>query len=295
MGTKRETVKGLPYSRDVTGKHLFRIRRTYVATHVVRLIKAKAVGAAKVDIALRGVALLPEHAGKRPVGFVLRRIPYQAIYDLCCDPLHFGADLDDPQVIDCKREWVRDQLSTLEQLGLVRRDRAGRAGRRPDIIVLKDDGSGDRFDDPGSVVVKGAFDRDNSYITIHGSVIRDPRFRDWGGPELAAYYCAMTAEQESPKRPPQGESGTGTWFRQIEWFRGKYRRDFEVVYNFGEKTLRKGFGSLADQGWLLRERTMRHDGQRFNRPRTIYTNRFQDSAMGAQVIDLAEYMRSASG
>lgn len=194
-------------------------------------------------------------------------------------------------MIDHKREWVRDQLVTLESLHLVQR--SDLSGKRPDIIVLKDDGSGDPFDDPGALVAAGIYDPTNTYVSVHGAVISDSRFRDWTGAELAAYYCAMTAEVEDPHPPKIGDSGSGTWYRQIDWFRGQYRRPIEVVYKFGERTLRTGLATLERQGWLVRHRRSRYNGERFAHPRTIYTNRFREASVNADVIDLVEILRSA--
>lgn len=281
-----DTKGGINYLGAITGKYLFRVRQRYVADQVAPMLSAKQVGAAKLDLVLRGIALLPEHAGARDPGFVLRRgVTYEDLHDLCRDPRVFTTDLPenamyDPVVIDKKRAWVAAQLRVLERRGLVRR--VERPGRRPDLIVLRDDASGKPFDDPGAVARKPG----NAYVTVHGHVIADPRFRSWGAGELAAYYCAMTAERFDPKRPDV--AGTGVWFRQIGWFAGAYRKPGHVTYPFGERTLRQGFLNLAEQGWIATRDVSRWRGERFEHPRRVYTNKFV--ARHTNVIDLAEYL-----
>ena len=98
--------------------------------------------AAKLDLVLRGAALLPEHAGKHAPGTVLYAYSYERLHDLC-RPANtfgdFGSEVDTPaEVVAAKRKWVGEQLRRLEALALIRR--VERPGRRPYLIVLRDDG-----------------------------------------------------------------------------------------------------------------------------------------------------------
>ena len=108
---------------------------------------------------------------------------------------------------------VRVQLRELERRSLVVR-RTDPQGRRPDIIVLRDLGDGEPYDDPTG--------KDGGYVTIHGAVISSANFRRWGAPEVAAYLCAMTADRFARNRHPQRKEprhvGSATWFRQADWF-----------------------------------------------------------------------------
>ena len=50
---------GVIYGRGVRGKYQFRVRELHIAKTYVPLMKAKKVGAVKLDLLLRGIALLP--------------------------------------------------------------------------------------------------------------------------------------------------------------------------------------------------------------------------------------------
>ncbi|WP_133869076.1 hypothetical protein [Ilumatobacter fluminis] len=265
------------------------MRETYVAGAAAEMLRKRQVGAAKLDLVLRGIALWPEHAGQRTPGLVLRRnISYEDLHDLCRDPHVFTMTLPedamyDPEIVDKKREWVRAQLQILERRKLVRRVPFA-AGRRPDIIVLRDDGSEEEFDDPGARAgqVPG-----NSYVNVHGPVISDPRFGLWGAPELAAYYCAMTAERFDPQ--PPSVAGTGEWCRPVGWFGGDRRPSGHVTYPFGERTIRTGLLALEEQGWISMRMLSRWRGSRFARRRRVVANKFVNAKARVKIVDLANH------
>ena len=211
---------GIEYAPRVVGKFLFRVREAYVAGPAADLVRSRRVGALKLDLVLRGLALLPVHAGSREAGHVLRhrRLSYELFHDLCRDPERFALDAphdidDDAAVREKKRTWVREQLQALEARQLVRRS-TDPDGRRPDITVLSDRCDGEPFDDPGATATAA-----DGYLTISGAVISSPLFRGWGAPEVVAYLCAMTADRFARHRHHKhtGEAtqpGSATWFRQ---------------------------------------------------------------------------------
>lgn len=264
---------GLEYCPGHRGKHLFRVRQTYVATQVGDLIRQRRPGAAKLDLVLRGLALLPQDAGDREPGTVLD-VSYEKLHDLVRDPYVYSTrdardvDLDDATVIEKKRTWVREQLVVLEKLNLI--ERRERPGRRPRIMVLKDDGSRDPFDDPGAdaaLSVPGS-----AYITIPGTSLADPRFREWTGPCVAAFLCAMTGEARDSTTAK--EPGNGRWFRTVEWFRGAYRPEGRTVYRFSARTIQTGLQELEELGQLTHVKMISFRGHRFDHPRKIYRNHF---------------------
>lgn len=283
---------GVEYLPGVTGKYLFRIRQSHVAAHIGPLIARNAAGAVKLDLALRGLALLERDAGQRAPGTLLPRIRYEELHDVCRDAHHFTIGLpenalDEPEVREKKRQWVRRQLKVLEGLGLVEIEL--REGKRPLITVLADDGSGRPFDDPGA----RASERGNSYVTIHGSVIASDGFCSWRAPEIVAYLCAMTAERFDPSPPKI--AGTGTWYRPADWFGGAHRLQGHVLYPFAERTIRSGLQRLEQGGWVT-SAPLRRDPRtrrRFSYPKKLYTNRF-DTAGKAQVVRLPQPERTAS-
>ena len=297
---------GIEYAPGVPGKFLFRVREAYVTGPAADLIRSRRVGALKLDLVLRGLALLPEHAGDREPGHVLRhrgRLSYQILHDLCRDPARFALDAphdieDDPATREKKRTWVREQLQELEGRQLVRRSTDPK-GRRPQITVLRDRCDGEPFDDPGATATAT-----DGYVTISGAVLSSAHFRDWGAPEVVAYLCAMTADRFARHRdrkhaaeaPPPGAA---TWFRQADWFNGKNpsapRPDGHIPYPFSTTTIQRGLRVLCDQGLITTRRTTINpqSGQRFaSGPRNIYQNLFAELGQ-AEVIDLDSY-RAAS-
>src|SRR6266536_3885077 len=244
------TLKGLRYGRGVIGKHLFRIRERHVAEHLVPLMKSGAVGAAKLDLVLRGIALLPAHAGAREPGLVLPRYRWEQLHDLARTSDTLGSDPPDvdssSEVVRLKRKWVSVQLTRLENLGLVRR--RPRPGRRPQLIVLSDDGLGGRFDDPDGTA-------GNSYVSILGGLISSGTLASWGAPELSFYLAAMVAERLDAYRAEAGGNsssrlGAGAWFRPLGWFADteRVRPAQHVRIPFSVPTLERGLSKLEDAG-----------------------------------------------
>ena len=279
---------GVLYAPGIKGKGAFRVRERYIAEAVAPMIRARRVEAVKLDLILRGLAFRPDHAGAREPGHLPRhedRLDYQALHDFCRDHARFAEqdphDIeDDRTTLEKKRNWVREQLRELEQRSLVVR-RTDPHGRRPDIVVLRDLGDGEPYDDPTG---KG---KDGGYVTIHGAVISSANFRRWGAPEVAAYLCAMTADRFARDRhrrrtgeepPPEGGA---TWFRQADWFNGENplapRPDGHVAYPFSTKTIQRGLQDLRAEGLIEARRTTFNPetGHRFSTgPRMVYTNRF---------------------
>ena len=297
---------GIEYAPGVVGKYLFRVREMYVAGPAADLIRSRRVGALKLDLVLRGLALLPEHARNRKPGHVLRHrgwLSYQLLHDLCRDPARFAQQAphdieDDPVTLEKKRTWVREQLQVLEARQLVQRS-TDPTGRRPDITVLRDRCDGEPFDDPGATATAT-----DGYVTISGAVISSQHFRDWGAPEVVAFLCAMTADRFARYRDRDhtGEAappGSATWFRQADWFNSTNpnapRPSGHVPYPFSTTTIQRGLRALCDQGLITAKRTTinPHTGQRFaSGPRKIYRNRFAELRQ-AEIIELDTY-RAAS-
>ncbi|HEX2391811.1 MAG TPA: hypothetical protein VHI77_02720 [Solirubrobacterales bacterium] len=256
----------------VVGKHLFRVRERHIADHLAPLIASRAVGAAKVDLVLRCVALLPHDAGNREAGTVLSRCTWELLHDLSRPSDHLGAvppGLDPPESVrKLKRKWVGQQLSRLEDLGLLRRDM--QSGRRPKLVIFRDDGSGEPFDDPDGSA-------GNTYVTILGAVIASRTMTAWGAPELAAYLAAMVGERHATPRPT--EPGSGKWFRSLAWFAdsdGFYGPESRVKINFSEATLERGIKRLEADGLMSRKRITTAPGtnRRLSGPRNLYANNF---------------------
>lgn len=286
MTSRRPAAAGLAYSPYVTGKHTFRVRERHVAEHVAPLISSNAAGAAKLDLVLRGIALLPAHAGnKRPPGLVLPRITYERLHDLCRPASAYLTtvpedEFPDTATLEAKRTWVGEQLLRLEELNLVRRE--PRPGRRPYIFVLRDDGSGNLFDDPDGKP-------GNSYVTLSGSIVAR-YFPFWGAPELAAYMAAMVAERYERGRAPGMPLGGGTWYQPLRWFADEAgeRPAGHVRIPFSTRTLERGFTALRKDGLVVVTRTMRRPGGgRFTQVRSVYTNRFD-------TVDLATTAAAAA-
>jgi hypothetical protein len=268
---------GLEYGPGVFGKHIVRIRQSHVAEHLAKLIATRRVGAAKLDLVLRGLALSDEHKGKRnKPGVVIGAYAYEDLADLCRRPAYDG-DSNDPKLVRLKRKWIGNHVRLLEEMKLV--DRELRRGRRPSLVVLRDDGSGKAFDQGGD----GSKD---FYISVPGPVIASRALADWKAPELAFFLAALIAERREANRrsalkkgfvrPP---IGGGEWFQPLHWFgnRPGRRRDGGMRFPFSEATLERGLRSFLEMG-LVEKRTATADPMTTRKfrsgRRNIYTNRF---------------------
>lgn len=280
MSPRPSAKAGLSYSPYVTGKHAFRVRERHVAEHLAPLIKSNAVGAAKLDLVLRGIALLPAHAGKRrPPGLVLPSVTYEQLHDLCRPSSAYLTTIPedeypDAATLDAKRTWVGEHLLRLEKMNLLRR--VPRPGKRPYILVLRDDGSGDPFDDPDGKT-------GNTYITISGSIVA-AYFPLWGAPEVTAHLAAMIGERYERGRTPGMPLGGGTWYQPLKWFADKdgERPAGHVRVPFSTRTLERGFNALVKQELVTIKRTTRRPGGgRFTHPRSVYTNLFNTVDLAA--------------
>jgi hypothetical protein len=292
----QSTDSGLEYGRRVVGKGQFRIRDRHVADHLIPLMRMRRVGAVKLDLLLRGIAL-PSGAGARPEpGVILRRYQYEDLYDLVNGREDLGAaepgtDAAAVEVVRLKRKWVREQLLRLETLNLVKR--TPRPGRRPDIVVLRDTGTGEPFDDPDG-------SPGNVYITILGAVIASRHLARWGAPEISAYLAAMVAERYAPRdrvggkrsrRRPQ--PGSGQWFRSLRWFGDvqSYGPDDRVALDFSVPTLERGLARLRKENlitWTHVTRSPRTK-QRLQGRRNFYTNMFADLERPSSKLSPAQF------
>lgn len=283
------------YGLRVQGKHLFRIREEHIKNNLIPMIAKKQVGAVKLDLLLRGIGLLPEHAQGREPGTVLPRYSYTAMHDLVRGGAPLGdrpAGADDNEATRrLKRKWIGEQLAVLEGRDLV--TRTERAGRRPLITVLRDDGSGEALDDPDGTP-------GSEYTTILGGVLARGTIRAWGAPEICAYLAAMIAERQhdisGPLRGERSSPGTGKWFRPLEWFADKDdfyapldRRRFE----FSPSTLRRGLSRLQDADLVRCIRITRSPvtGEVLSGPRNLYQNRFSTLNEEAGALPLDEYLQ----
>ncbi|MGH9090288.1 MAG: hypothetical protein ACRDZR_02735 [Acidimicrobiales bacterium] len=300
MGNEKET-KGIEYRPGVTGKKLFRVSERYVADHIAPLVKARRTDAAKLDLILRGLALLPQHKGRRRVGTVLRareHLDYSAMHDLVRDRHRFSTAIPededaDPVERDKKREWVREQLQILEARHLLTRVDVGDG--RHQVIMLCDLGTGAPYDDPGAARTR------RLYLTIPGSVLAQPEFRDWGSPELVGFLCALVGDRYARNMATKRgwsvpEHGAATWYRQADWFNNKngYRPEGNIALPFSTSTIERGLKSMRDRGYISGHRTKRNPaGGRFLHPRVMYTNQFDRVGAEAEVIDITTHRRTA--
>ena len=289
---------GLRYGRSVVGKHIFRMRERHLAEHLAPLIRSKAVGAAKLDIVLRGVALQEQHAGGRAVGTVLPRYSWEELHDLARSARALGTtppELDaPPEVVRLKRKWVGEQLRRLEGMNLIRREL--RPGERPALVVLRDDGSGKALDDPDGTAGK-------SYVSILGTVISSGALARWGAAELSFYLAAMIGERHAAAANKDGDGGgqlgTREWFRPLGWFAdkdGRFRPPEHVRIPLSVPTLERGLVKLRRDGLVTRRRIYRHPrtGHRLRGPRNFYTNHFDLLDRDSRILDPEEYRREVS-
>jgi hypothetical protein len=284
---------GLDYGRRVVGKYLFRVRETHVANHLIPLMRSRALGAAKMDLMLRGIALPAEHAGdRREVGMILPRHSYELMHDLVRGSGALGSDPPDldasRDVVVLKRKWVGEQLARLEALGLLRRVR--RPGRRPRIVVLRDDASGEPFDDPDGTP-------GNTYVTILGGIVSSGQLAKWGTPELSAFLAAMVGERHDREARNNlwraAPAGGGKWFRPLSWFEdvARFGPDERVSLGFSVPTLERGVRQLEAAGLLSHDPILVIPGtkQRLQQRRNWYTNNFASLAKPNQVLRPADF------
>jgi len=283
--------RGLRYGPGGYGKHEFRVREQYVVDHLVPLMRSRAVGAAKLDLVLRGVALPYEHRGARTVGFVLPGFTYERLHDLARPATALEQPRRDgdasPDVLRLKRKWVGEQIVRLQERGLVKR--VLRPGRSPALTVLRDDGSGKPLDDPDGA-------GDDKYVRIVGGVIARGALARWGAPELTAYLAAMVGERhaDAARGFVRRQPGTGQWFRPLGWFAdrdGAYGSEMRLRLPFAVPTLERGMVSLEEQGLLHRQRITINPRthQRLKGPRILYRNNFYSQDDARALLSEEEY------
>ncbi len=262
------------------------VRETYIRDHVAPLLTAKSDGAVKLDLVLRGLAALPGENPSSP-GSLPEEVSWNDLHDLVRDTNFYGAS-----EVKLKRKWTSDKLAVLEHRRLIRREPVG--GTRPRICVLRDDGSGAPFDVPDG-------QGNNSYAVVFGRLIEYGWFAQWGGPEVAAFLAAITAERYARTDADMARAfnledrtlGGGAWFRSLAWFSSGDRPGHHVKYPFSARTLRRGFATLAKEGVIGKE-WIALDPRRGtpfpNGPRVLYWNHFDDLRRGA--AHLAPYRGS---
>lgn len=254
------------------GKFLIRIRLVHVTDRYAAMIAKKSIGAVKLDLLLRTIALLPDDAGARRPGYVLRDWGYEHLHDLVRGgPVsRTKRDLTDREVRHLKRKWVDNQVRKLVAARLLRVEPV--PGKRPRLIVLRDDGRGGAFDDPGAT-------GDDPYVTIRGSVVASGAFVAWGAPEVAAMLAALYAEfyAERPRGRPLSADGTGRWWRQLAWFNNPAWHPLgRPLLPFSKSLLERGFATLAEQQLITRTKVS-HDPRtkkRLPTSRVVYRNGF---------------------
>lgn len=274
----KSSSRGIEYAPGVRGKGRFGVRERLVADHIAPLLADKRHGAVKLYLVLRGLALLERDAGGREPGTILPHISFEQLHDMCRDPSSFRLTTPEDEDADAsvrrqKREWVRYHITPLVGRGLV--ERRKRPGGRPQLIVLKGDGSDAPVDNPDG-------SPGNSFVPVIGSVITSTDFRSWGVPELAGFLCAMTADRyarnEAHKHGLEFPEGEAVWFRQAAWFNNEngYRPEGHIPYPFSTATIERGLRSLASKGWIQKVRSSQHPYKRthLEKPRNIYSNQF---------------------
>ena len=280
--SKRRDIGGLRLGPGI-GKHNFRVRQRLVRDHYAPLISTKSVGAVKLDLLLRCIAFSPEHLGARDTpGIVHHTFSYESLHDLVKDQPDTRTDGERNEVRErkLKRKWVADQLGKLENRRLV--DITYRAGKRPRLVVLRDDGSEEPYDDPGTAWnEQDDPDLRDRYFTLTGGLFSSGELRSWGAPAIAMYFAALLAEQHHPRsggRRPITD-GTGTWYRPLRWFKdGELSPTKRTLLPFSVTTLETGLAELRRRKLitsfgptLIDPRDM---WKHFDQPRNIYTNHF---------------------
>ena len=274
---ERPRTKGIQCGPGV-GKFLFRIRQTHIAEHYGELITAKAIGAVKLDLVLRDIALQPEHAGARPAGFVLWNWNYEHLHDLAktAPQARSSSRRSDRQARHLKRKWISNQMGKLADLHLVKLKY--RDGARPEIIMLSDLGRLP-LDDPGAGSDwEQNWDRDR-YVTIRGGVIASRTLAKWGAPEVAAYLAALHAEfynERGAGRPPKSD-GESSWWRQLAWFNnGDWQPTDRVLLPFSTTLLEEGLRAHVAAGLITKKQIIRNPltKQKLSQRRMLYHDHF---------------------
>jgi len=297
--------RGLRYKQpNLVGKHVFRVREFHVRDHLVPLLRKNRLGAAKLDLILRGLALNPQHTGKRSTpGLVLNRFAYEDLHDLARGANWFGGKSGDtysydPDLAKLKRKWVGEQLQALEAMRLLRRE--PRPGNHPTIVVLRDDGLEEAFDDPDGTPGK-------TYVSILGGIISSGALAEWNMAQLSFYLAAMMAEGHSaplkipldmiellPDLAGRGpEPGSGRWYRPLTWFNdATQREDNAVLIPFSTSTLERGLKAFEAEG-LVEVRKLRRNprtGRPFRSgPRNLYVNKFSTLAQAARIVPAEQF------
>jgi hypothetical protein len=265
------------------GRGRVRVRETYVRDSLARLLSLRASGVAKTDLVLRGLASIEGDGQLDP------RISWEEIHDLVRPGDYYG------DATKLKRNWVGEKLERLEAENLLARSMS--PGGRTRLRVLRDDGSAEPLDDPGSV---GA-----GYVSVSGDLFEYGRVAEWGSPELSAYFAAMIAERYTRHAPETAflnaglPWGGGLWFRELQWFSDprSERPEHHVRVPFSERTLRRGFMKLRRGGMVATVRIYRdpRTGEPFRQTqgRYLYKNGFHDLRPGRVVRwqDLAQLAR----
>lgn len=283
---------GIRLGRGV-GKGRYRVRHRLVTEHYAPLIRGKSHGAVKLDILLRCIALAPAHAGRRQPGHVLLRVwTYEDLHDLIRDQdlsQRGTGTRTEQQITKLKRKWVANQLHKLAERQLVLITE--RPGHTPQLTVLRDDGSGEPYDDPGGA------EPYEPYFTIHGSLIAAGELRAWGATEVAAYFACLLAElhhdrgADRPIRP-----GHEKWWRPLAWFgNDEWDPPRRTILPFSTTLLEEGIASLERRGMITKKLVTKspRDGRRLPRPRNIYQDRFDQFDTQASLDDRLEELLAA--
>lgn len=278
---------GLIFSDAFTGKFLHRVRESHVQTYT-RLLADRLPGAVKLDLLLRAVAFYPQHLNGRQddPGITRPGFSYDDIYDLI-GPTDGTLPLSAADM-KRRRKWVARQLTALEELTLVRR--VTRRGDTPRLWVLRDDRTGEPFDDPG----EGAKEDGTRFVTMVMAPFASGHARSWGVPELTVYLAAMAAEvYERQTTRSAADIGERQWARTPAWFAGPGNLKGGTI-SFGESSFYDGLQALEQQG-LLRIDYVRSNPWTSRPwkggPRNVYTNRFVSGTL--EVLEARSQLREA--
>lgn len=99
---------------------------------------------------------------------------------------------------------LREQVVHLERRGLVERYRHRYRGH--DVRVLSDRGDRTPFDDP-----TGRREKEDTYVTINGTLFASGTIRRWSAAEIAFYFAAMMGEAHNTTVPEIAQRGDGEW------------------------------------------------------------------------------------